>query len=963
MPRHSIGDEIVIFVDQQRPPILRFKTNDTTPGNASRLVAKSAPNVSSILLAHSSPTMASTAMQGRRRELTYGKRASRGPGPGFSNGFETLSIGTPRKSPSRLARVQASPGSFLYANSVPAKEDRVYDVPSSDDEDSEPVPPSSPTPKRTQKSKVASRIVEPAKAKPLPAATVYGSPQKASINEKKRKRQSPAPNAGTSVSHHEKVKTNGVSSASYAKPTRTMFTTIRATAGVASMPTEHQDQAASASDRQKVKPAQKTYQAKPSLASDTTPLPLPIANPTFDESLPSLDEDDEEDHVPSKIHESSGDPHPSTPPQHRSGSTPSSNKALTTPRQAKIWGDLFNDEEVRPMRPLKQTASQPGVRESNQRDKVVRPTRSRLIDSLQASLQSSDPVEPTELESEFTEDVQMLKAETDSQGPSQELKPADASHVLASQLNTSSIAGPRITYAQQRSYLQDADQSLDALLSQPLDIGVPASTAIGRTTFGGHGLGHISDDEDDGGGAMKTIHEMRAAGDTRRFDDEMDTLLDDVGTRTKAGLSGKRSALMELMKRLCDLKFKRRFVERSFDQMVFEKCKNEVDPICGTAIAFAGILLLKEPMNSRTVFQLWEAGLVETLLAMFDHIKDIRTIAKERKSNMARIAQGAVTEMVAAADLTEIWQWDQPNVVSPCMVSILALDLLVRGLREVNVTESLLDAMALKKLMGILSTATRTLIKGQTAAFSDALISSRVVLSAMESWTVAPACAQDRALWTPNTLEALVHCLETMLDPSLDLSSTTALTLRLCVNLANNSETNSESFAVSGFIGRLMERILDGFRLLPETMANEDRQSDFDELVLGLGALFNLAEMSELARHLIPDQHPEVLAELLGVFHESRQKFQEADSMAATRANVVFGYLAVLLGNVCLDLNGRRVVQAHLPGYRLVTIIEAIEEFIQHHKAVDREGSNELWAGFTNRLQTVVETLKAVEAS
>lgn len=61
----------------------------------------------------------------------------------------------------------------------------------------------------------------------------------------------------------------------------------------------------------------------------------------------------------------------------------------------------------------------------------------------------------------------------------------------------------------------------------------------------------------------------------------------------------------------------------------------------------------------------------------------------------------------------------------------------------------------------------------------------------------------------------------------------------------------------------------------------------------------------------------------------------QADSMEASHTNVAFGYLAVLLGDLCQVDHIRYKMRGRLPNSNLKCILTAVEEFIDHHRKVD----------------------------
>lgn len=83
-------------------------------------------------------------------------------------------------------------------------------------------------------------------------------------------------------------------------------------------------------------------------------------------------------------------------------------------------------------------------------------------------------------------------------------------------------------------------------------------------------------------------------------------------------------------------------------------------------------------------------------------------------------------------------------------------------------------------------------------------------------------------------------------------------------------------------------------------------------------------------------------------------------------SNVAFGYLSVLLSNLCMDGVIRKHVRSQLAGGTLNPLLNAVEEFVHYHRQVDEEihevgGTEDSRAGLVGRLQSVVDRLKAEE--
>lgn len=82
--------------------------------------------------------------------------------------------------------------------------------------------------------------------------------------------------------------------------------------------------------------------------------------------------------------------------------------------------------------------------------------------------------------------------------------------------------------------------------------------------------------------------------------------------------------------------------------------------------------------------------------------------------------------------------------------------------------------------------------------------------------------------------------------------------------------------------------------------------------------------------------------------------------MEESQSNVAFGYLSILLGNLCQNRDIKDKVRLQMPKATLTPLFSSLEEFIAHHRKVDDqyEGYGDPNAAFTERLEQVVRRLK-----
>lgn len=626
-------------------------------------------------------------------------------------------------------------------------------------------------------------------------------------------------------------------------------------------------------------------------------------------------------------------------------------KVTTTPKQAKLWSSLLiHDERSIPV--ANRTSLQHTFLSQAQ-------SKKRLIDTLEASAESiwsSD-------EDEAEVDLSGAGVPDEINSPYRRIVSThDNPHV--SQTAPSTRLQSRLTYAGQRSYL---DESAGNLLTQSLDFGIMPLSADGiNTSVGSFKQNNPralveSSDEEDGGSSMKTIHELRASGDSIRF--ENDLFLDDLELSGKSALSRKRSALLEICHRLENVEFRDRFAQFGLELRIILACRAEGDPIVGTAIATILLYTLSMSASMHTALQLYEAGTIEFLGRLLSSRRDIMSIAKDRAANMSKVSQTSISEFKNTLVKSALWSEKQRDVsLSPMLVALKCLDVFVQRLRRSKMEEPILTSHLLMELLGIFKLTLKGTCNQEHDTSEQDVVLLKTILSVMESFTIVDSCASNSSLWNAETLAELVEGLDSAMSLStFHVQILSPLILRLCLNLANNNANNCRPFSKPTFIQKLMSSVVEGFKSLTAPVHSSKALRDFDNLLLALAAMFNLAEWNDSVRLVTLRDCRENLNSLLETFISSRANVSEADSLAASSVNVAHGYLAVLLGHLCQNGQVRNHVRSKLPIGSLSSLSMAVEEFIVHHKEADKgQESNENWIAFTHRLTLVAESLKGI---
>ncbi|KAK4987462.1 hypothetical protein LTR50_004594 [Elasticomyces elasticus] len=539
-----------------------------------------------------------------------------------------------------------------------------------------------------------------------------------------------------------------------------------------------------------------------------------------------------------------------------------------------------------------------------------------------------------------------------------------------SQSQTGTSQGVKVTYARTRSYLPEQDLDAELLFDLPLvaperapaasrRIRQPPPLAKKDSTF------DMSDDDDAAPKGMRSIHTLRAAGRHSRFLDETQSLLNDVQDRAASRKTERRRALVELATKLADKSFVTRFVAQGFEHQLATQFVSASDIVADFALSAAAAFILAVDVPEHTVKYLYQAGAIGFLLCPRLHAdRDITHIARDRETNISKSAQKTVSHLVDVVKKSSLWS-DSPDALSPNLMSLKTLDLLVHKSRQYGVTNELLDNEATLKVFKDVGGATACPLS--TTPSSAQAMTMELAISVLEYESGFAMQTGQTAAWDTTAVLLLAASLPSIMNSSPG-EHTRILALRLALNLTNNNLAHSDCFASDDkTIPALLNCISSDFQDMASDADEDSRASRLNRLILALGLLINLAEVSDKVRVCTTHSGKLQLQDLVITFVAGQEKAAEADSMEESVTNVALGYLAVLLGNLCQNEGVRAFIRDRLPDRKLGLLVSAVEEFIQFHQTVDKhaafegEEGREVWSTFTDRLSAVVEKIRDVD--
>jgi hypothetical protein len=526
----------------------------------------------------------------------------------------------------------------------------------------------------------------------------------------------------------------------------------------------------------------------------------------------------------------------------------------------------------------------------------------------------------------------------------------------------------KFTYAKARSYLQEANPEDAFLMSMEMDTDDPMGPASQTRDS--------QTEEEEEMSQVRANHELKRQGQNSKFEWENLMLIDDIsGTSTN---SIRRSALLELCTKMADATFAHELLDSSLAQQFLDNLTSKGEVVFDFAAAVATIFMLQAKPTLTMLDQIHRSEYVSSLEKLLDNDIDIQRIAKNRKTNLSKIAFDAVVAFRSIVLDSRIWTPVKPDTVTPQLMAAKALELLVLELRGAGSTDSIISPETLVKLVGIAQRASEHCKVNNKSTANKTIL--RSVLSTLEAVSLAN---QKPLIWSVRLMQSLAMSMSCTFQAG--DASTVTVAVKLCMNLTNNKPKACQQFSDPTFVRALLQSIVDRMKLLQGVLDEGQRIESLDTLILSLGAMINLTEHSNMARRNADDgEH--LLATLVQTFVEgSARTAQVSDhngpvqglnanvikavSMEESQSSVAVGYLSVLLGNLCLNESIRSQVRAHLPGHELSTLVDKIKEFVQVHEHANRkakqyegEEGQATWQNYTARIMLVAEELEKAEA-
>ncbi|KAH6622387.1 hypothetical protein C7974DRAFT_221440 [Boeremia exigua] len=486
-----------------------------------------------------------------------------------------------------------------------------------------------------------------------------------------------------------------------------------------------------------------------------------------------------------------------------------------------------------------------------------------------------------------------------------------------SQITSGATTRPKFTYASQRSYLQEENPEDDLLMSMDLDDNWKLDSQT------------ISTDEEDGPTSQpRTHHELKKYGQNTMFSWDMDESIREISDVSNKSM--RRNAMMELCTKMADVGFVGQLLDSGFMHKLLESMTSSGDVIFDFVSAVSIVLILHTKPAFAVINQIHRSGVMTALISLIGKDSDISRIARDRKSNMSKIAKESLAEFRALVLASPIWSSSTPGKLSPQLLALKTTDLLVRSLRECGSPEMLLTTDAVSVTVEVCSILS-TRVEATDSSAHD-LLALDLAISALEAASITN---QDCTTWPNTVLQRLSNAVPVFFTNN--ALTKTVEAMKLCMNLTNNKPKSCQPFSTQTFIGSLVSFIVARFeRLEAGKLDLEGRATILADLTLSLGTMINLAELSDQAR-LNAINDPSSIEVLVKIFVTGSERAAEASSVEESEVSVVIGFLAVLLGMLCLNTTVRSQIQGLFPDREIHHLLNNMKEFARIHEHVDKK--------------------------
>lgn len=412
---------------------------------------------------------------------------------------------------------------------------------------------------------------------------------------------------------------------------------------------------------------------------------------------------------------------------------------------------------------------------------------------------------------------------------------------------SSNLCGSKVTYARQRSFLDDLALSSELSTQKP-SAGFEQGGNPDRLNTGDRSRAHllIMDEETNDDGSVRSIHELRQAGGNARFRGAVESIFEDIED-AHISTSSRCNAFVQICAKLLDPKLSHRFVECGFDKRLVDCLSNDLGIVCAT-FAFCAYELGFSGETPPYVLatDAWPKllNMSPMLLSVHD---DLSAVAQAKAHALSRAVQKSVQNVIPQMAST-LFHETPLSTLSPCLLALRCLKSTISTFQAKGESIKGLSSSLLNELIHLLLCDNRTRTAHTIPSPESSYLLS-LAFSILEAHTASAESLTEESRKLLAPIAELYGLLYLNADSNAASQQIQTLYIRVILNVTNNSPSLCDGFATREMVGGLIEIVMAKFGDLTEDALAKENNS-LDTVILALGALINLTEQSEASRAL-----------------------------------------------------------------------------------------------------------------
>lgn len=492
--------------------------------------------------------------------------------------------------------------------------------------------------------------------------------------------------------------------------------------------------------------------------------------------------------------------------------------------------------------------SSPDINQGYATKANITPGRKRLIDSLgitEHAVETSPAVE-TSAESPADRQQSPNPIPPDRASPNAVVNECPTeSHIQDSPASVPShLRGSRVTYARQRSFLDD-------MIMEDLSTHNDSSGPKHRSQSVQRQLNYeatstarliVPNEDTNEDGSVRSIHELRQAGGNARYRGAVESIFEDIEDPQNS-LSGRCNAFLQLCGKLLDTGLKRRFVECNFDKRLVD-CLSMNFQVVPTILAFCAYALASSDGHMSYVLatSAWPK-LLDASPALLGMQDDIPVTTRAQASGLSRPLQKTLQNTIPQI-VAMLFPDTALSKLSPCILALYCLRSTISTMQIKGENPSLSTSLLKPLVQALVSESQRCVALEKILPESSQILC--MGFSVLEAST-ALAESLKKEHW--DILDPLSELHSLLRLESDTASQIQPLYIRLILNVTNSNPPLCDRFANPEMVGGLVHIVSENFGDLTEDALGKANNS-LDSVILALGALINLTEQSEASRSI-----------------------------------------------------------------------------------------------------------------